>query len=126
MPSMDIHRHERVVGEGREKQSDECNEQVGLTRLRHAPTVTEEFPSRARADPALHATENVRRVAGELVGRERSFHELAHGFALALLVRFAFIAHVIFSPRAPSTSSFSCARARWMRLLTVPSGRPVM
>ena len=39
---------------------------------------------------------------------------------------FADFAHRNFSPSARSTAASSAVRARWMRLFTVPSARPVM
>ena len=43
-------------------------------------------------------------------------------FVIARRLAVGIVRHPIFSPSSRSTISFSMARARWMRLLTVPSG----
>ena len=94
------------------------------------------LPRERVADAALHAGEQVRRVldVASTSDRLRSAR-MARACALVGVVgacsgglvassRAGSVGHSIFSPSARSTVSLSCARARWMRLFTVPSGQP--
>src|SRR5258708_32628804 len=92
-----------------------------------APAVAEELAARAPSDAPLNSGQQVGCWHREGIGGKGSLEQLA--YCDAFLVRVFIVgrfAHPIFSPKAFSTMSLSCARARWIRLLTVPSASPVI
>src|SRR6202042_3744675 len=107
-------------------QRDQGDEDIAEARLPRAPPVAEELAARPATNASLDALEQIGRSVAERLVRQRPLEQVSHGRVVALVVlgrrRFR---HSIFSPSARSTISLSCARARWMRLLTVPSGSPV-
>ncbi|MCC6648888.1 MAG: VCBS repeat-containing protein [Polyangiaceae bacterium] len=119
----EVHEHEH---DEHHRRGDEVRAPGVLVARR--PAVGVELPARAPAQLRLHAAQQILLRRGRGHGA-RASQELAHavgaGGRVGIVFESLFVAHGSFSPRQRSTHAFSCARARNMRLLTVPSGRPV-